>query len=119
MAAPYDNAANQAAIAAAGAIVPLVALVTNGAAGGQRQAERALRNLACKAANRVAIAEAGGIAISEAGEAAIAEAASRVQILKAENESLAAENERPRARIEEVDERHERPRQRARIEAAQ
>ena len=37
----YDNAANQAAIAAAGAIDPLVALVTNGAAGCQKTATMA------------------------------------------------------------------------------
>ena len=58
----YDNAANQAAIAAAGAIDPLVALVTNGAAGGQEQAARALNFLARgNAANQAAIREAGGI----------------------------------------------------------
>ena len=40
------------AIVAAGAIDPLVALVTNGAAGGQKQAVRALQNLARNDANR-------------------------------------------------------------------
>ena len=34
----YDNDANRAAIADAGAIAPLVALVTNGSADGQKQA---------------------------------------------------------------------------------
>ena len=59
----WRNAANHVAIAAAGAINPLVALVANGAAGGQEWAALALGNLACNnAANKVAIAEAGGIA---------------------------------------------------------
>ena len=43
----YDNAANQAAIAAAGAIDPLVALVRSGAAGGKERAAGALANIAC------------------------------------------------------------------------
>ena len=58
-----DDVARRA-IAAAGAIAPLVALVTNGAAGGQEQAAEALANLAYDSPfNRVAIAEAGGIAL--------------------------------------------------------
>ena len=49
------------AIVAAGAIDPLVALVTNGAAGGQKQAVRALQNLARNDANVAAIVAAGAV----------------------------------------------------------
>ena len=58
----YKNAANRAAIREAGGIPPLVALLTNGAVGGQEQAARALWNLAFKnAANKVAIVAAGAV----------------------------------------------------------
>ena len=51
------------AIAAAGGIAPLVALVTNGTPGAREEAAGALKNLACgNYANKVAIAAAGGIA---------------------------------------------------------
>ena len=83
----YDNAANQVAIVAAGAVDPLIdALVC------ETDAE-----------------EAASYALQALDLASIA---SRVQILQAENERL-------RARVEEVDERYERPRQRDRIEVAQ
>ena len=49
------------AIAAAGGIPPLVALVRDGDAGGKEQAAGALRSLAVNADNQVAIARAGGI----------------------------------------------------------
>ena len=55
-------AAHRAAIVKAGGIVPLVALVNQGAAGGQKWAAGALATLACDAANRAAITAAGGIA---------------------------------------------------------
>ena len=125
------------AIVDAGAIPPLVALVTNGAAGGQRGAVCVLENLATdNSRNQAAIVAAGAvgplIALARdaessrslkdagAGQAAwealdaldLPSIASRVQILQAENERL-------RARVEELEERHERPRRRDRIEAAQ
>ena len=57
-----DNAANQAAIAAAGAIEPLVALVRSGSVGAQEQAAAALWALATgNAANKAAIVAAGAI----------------------------------------------------------
>ena len=125
------------AIVDAGAIPPLVALVTNGAAGGQRGAVCVLENLATdNSRNQAAIVAAGAvrplIALARdaessrslkdagAGQAAwealdaldLPSIASRAQILQAENERL-------RARVEELEERHERPRRRDRIEAAQ
>ena len=60
---PEDHASIADAIAAAGGIPPLVALVTSGPAGGQEEAAWALGNLAWNnTANRDAIREAGGIA---------------------------------------------------------
>ena len=125
------------AIVDAGAIPPLVALVTSGAAGGQRGAVCVLESLATdNSRNQAAIVAAGAvgplIALARdaessrslkdagAGQAAwealdaldLPSIASRVQILQAENERL-------RARVEELEERYERPRQRDRIEAAQ
>ena len=91
----YDNAANQVAIVAAGAVDPLIFLV-------------------CDAESSRSLKDAGaGQAAWEALEALdLPSIASRVQILQAENERL-------RARVEELEERYERPRQRDRIEAAQ
>ena len=56
------------------------------------------------------------VALNELDLAAIA---SRSQTLQAENESLAAENGRLRAHVEELDESYEHPRQLDRIEVAQ
>ena len=53
--------ANRAAIADAGAIAPLVALVTNGSADGQKMAAWVLTNLACDDAILTMIVDAGGI----------------------------------------------------------
>ena len=106
-----------------------MALLRNGAAGGQEQAAEALESLARdNAANQVAIVAAGAVdplidalvCETDAEEAAsfaleqldLPSIASRVQILQAENERL-------RARVEELEERHERPRQRDRIDVAQ
>ena len=125
------------AIRKAGGIAPLVALVRDGAAGGQEHALFALGTLAWNnAANQVAIVAAGAVdpliglvcdaessrSLKDAGAGQAAwealdaldlpSIASRVQILQAENERL-------RARVEELEERHERPRRRDRIEAAQ
>ena len=52
------NADNQVAIAAAGAIVPLVELARRGDAEGKKYAAAALKNLADNAENKVAIAAA-------------------------------------------------------------
>ena len=62
----HDNDANCAAIADAGAIAPLVALVTNGTADGQELAARTLATLAGdefdeRVSTRAAIVKAGGI----------------------------------------------------------
>ena len=127
----FDNAANRAAMAAAGAIPPLVAIVTTGAPRGQERAAYALKNLAHgNAANKVAIIAAGAvdplIVMREQRDASerlklyarvalyeldLAAIASRSQTLQAENESLAAENWRLRAHVEELDESYEHPRQ--------
>ena len=105
------------------------ALLRNGAAGGQEQAAEALESLARdNAANQVAIVAAGAVdplidalvCETDAEEAAsfaldaldLASIASRAQILQAENERL-------RTRVEELEERYERPRQRDRIDVAQ
>ena len=91
----YDNAANQVAIVAAGAVDPLIGLVCNA------ESSRSLKDAGA------------GQAAWEALEALdLPSIASRAQILQAENERL-------RARVEELEERYERPRQRDRIEAAQ
>ena len=82
-----DNAANQVAIVAAGAVDPLIELVCDDDA----------------------VSQAALYALDELDLPSIA---SRVQILQAENERL-------RARVEELEERHERPRRRDRMEAAQ
>ena len=88
-----------------------------------------MRTLANNDANKVAIVAAGAVdplielvcdgdrGSSQAASYALAELdlasiATRAQILQAENERL-------RARVEELEERYERPRQRDRIEAAQ
>ena len=84
----YDNAANQVAIVAAGAVDPLIDFVIHDLAG------------------------AGQAALWVLDELDLPSIASRVQILQAENERL-------RARVEELEERHERPRRRDRMEAAQ
>ena len=55
------NDQNKAAIAAAGGIPPLVALVTSGSDSAKEQAARALENLAPNDQNMAAIAAAGGI----------------------------------------------------------
>ena len=123
-------------IVAAGAVDPLIELVRNedGAVGGQAEAAWVLSSLASyNAANQVAIVAAGAVDpliclvcdagcddLAGAGQAAwealdaldLPSIASRVQTLQAENERL-------RARVEELEERYERPRQRDRIEAAQ
>ncbi len=105
----------------------------SGAVGGKFEASLALRTLANNDANKVAIVAAGAVDpliclvcdagcddLAGAGQAAwealdaldLPSIASRVQTLQAENERL-------RARVEELEERYERPRQRDRIEAAQ
>ena len=91
----YDNAANQVAIVAAGAVDPLIGLV-------------------CDAESSRSLKDAGaGQAAWEALDALdLPSIASRVQILQAENERL-------RARVEELEERYERPRRRDRIVVAQ
>ena len=81
------NAANRAAIREAGGIPPLVALLTNGAVGGQEQAARALWNLAFKnAANKVAIVAAGAVdplyALARAGGSLKAAAVAALKMLK-------------------------------------
>jgi hypothetical protein len=59
---PTDDAVNRVAIAAAGGIEALVALVRSGAAGGQATAALALQHLADdNAANKAAIVAAGGV----------------------------------------------------------
>ena len=58
----WNNTANRDAIREAGAIPPLVALVTSGAAGGRQEAAGALHGLAWNnVANQAAIVAAGGI----------------------------------------------------------
>ena len=90
-----DNAANQVAIVAAGAVDPLIGLV-------------------CDAESSRSLKDAGaGQAAWEALDALdLPSIASRAQILQAENERL-------RTRVEELEERYERPRQRDRIDVAQ
>ena len=129
--------ANEVAIVEAGVIAPLVTLLTNGSTGGQMEAAWALGYLAWgNVDNQVAIVAAGAVdpliglvcdaessrSLKDAGAGQAAwealdaldlpSIASRVQTLQAENERL-------RARVEELEERHERPRRRDRIEAAQ
>ena len=108
-----------------------MAIVTTGAPRGQERAAYALKNLAHgNAANKVAIIAAGAvdplIVMREQRDASerlklyarvalyeldLAAIASRSQTLQAENESLAAENWRLRAHVEELDESYEHPRQ--------
>ena len=107
----YENAANKVAIADAGGIAPLVAMLTNSAACGVNGAPRgqefatwALRSLAFEnAANKVAIVAAGAVdplyalvraggSLKKAAEAALetlnlATIASRLQTLEAEKAS--------------------------------
>ena len=56
------NAADEVAIAAAGAIAPLIELLRRGSASAKEDAAGALRNLADNDANAAAIVAAGGIA---------------------------------------------------------
>eukprot|EP01052_Picozoa_sp_SAG31_P050035 SAG31_NODE_11237_length_1050_cov_4.801262_1_plen_104_part_10 len=63
--APYafNNADNKVAIAQAGALAPLVRLLTEGSANAKEQAVLALQSLAANNAdNKVAIAQAGALA---------------------------------------------------------
>ena len=53
-----QNAENKVAIAKAGAVDPLVALLRTGADGAKEQAAGALKNLACGAESRAVVAQA-------------------------------------------------------------
>ena len=125
------------AIVDAGAIPPLVALVTSGAAGGQRGAVCVLENLATdNSRNQAAIVAAGAVgplialardaessrSLKDAGAGQAAwEALEALDLpsIASRAQPLQAENERLRARVEELEERYERPRRRDRMEAAQ
>ena len=92
--AAHENDANRVAIVKAGAIGPLVELLSLGSDNAKEQAAGALRNLSINAANRAAIAAAGAIAplveLLRRGSASAKESAVGALLHLANNDANAA-----------------------------